>query len=219
MPSTIAPMLAVSGSLPRDDDKWAFEYKWDGVRAICFWDGKRLRLQSRNKLDITRRYPELQGLGKSLPSTGAVLDGEIIALDSNCRPSFKQLQYRMHAEGTATIAKLSASIPAWYMVFDVLWFRGKSVVDQSYAARRRILDGLKLDGPAWQTPPAQVGHGKPMLNAAKRNGLEGVVAKRLDSIYVPGSRELENGLPYRKADGKPGFVNKATADQEDKKAA
>ncbi|HSZ54407.1 MAG TPA: hypothetical protein VK797_02015 [Tepidisphaeraceae bacterium] len=68
MPHTIAPMLAVSSdTLPRDSSQWAFEFKWDGVGAVCFWDGKRLSLQSRNKLDITRRYPELQGLVKRLP--------------------------------------------------------------------------------------------------------------------------------------------------------
>jgi bifunctional non-homologous end joining protein LigD len=189
IPGSIAPMLAVpSDLLPSNSGKWAFEFKWDGVRAVCFWDGKKLRLQSRNKLDITRRYPELHGLGKALPSSGAVLDGEIIALDANCRPSFAQLQFRMHAEDAAKIARLSATIPVWYVVFDVLWFRGKSIMDQPYSARRRILEDLKLDGPAWQISPAQVDHGKAMLSAAKRNGLEGVVAKRLDSPYVPGNR-------------------------------
>jgi hypothetical protein len=106
---SIAPMLAVPADvLPSDSGKWAFEFKWDGVRAICFWDGKKLRLQSRNKLEITRRYPEVHGLGKALPFSGAVLDGEIIALDANCRPSFAQLQFRMHAEDAAKIATLSA---------------------------------------------------------------------------------------------------------------
>ena len=179
-------MLAVSSdTLPRDSGKWAFEFKWDGVRAICFWDGKNLRLQSRNKLDITRRYPELHDLGKSLPRSGVVLDGEIIALDAKCRPSFHLLQYRMHAEGAAAIARLSTTIPVWYVVFDVLWYRGKSVMDQPYSVRRQILEKLKLQGPAWQTSPAQVDHGAAMLNTAKRNSLEGVVAKRLDSRYLP----------------------------------
>ena len=189
MPRTVAPMLAVSSDvLPKDPGKWAFEFKWDGVRALCFWDGKQLQLQSRNKLDITRRYPELQGLAKKLPRSRAVLDGEIIALDSKCRPSFHLLQYRMHTEGAAAIAKLSTTIPIWYVVFDVLWFRGKSVMDQPYADRRQILEGLKLEGPSWQSSPAQVDHGAAMLNTAKRNGLEGVVAKRLDSRYLPGLR-------------------------------
>ena len=189
MPHNIAPMLAVSSDvLPKDSGKWAFEFKWDGVRAVCFWDGKELQLQSRNKLDITRRYPELQGLAKTLPRSGAVLDGEIIALDEKCRPSFNLLQYRMHTEGAAAIAKLSTTIPICYVVFDVLWFRGKSVMDLPFTDRRQILEDLKLEGPAWQTSPAQVDNGSAMLNVAKRNHLEGVVAKRLDSRYLPGNR-------------------------------
>ena len=149
MPHSIAPMLAVSSAtLPKGPGKWAFEFKWDAVRAICFWDGRSLRLQSHNKLDITRRYPELHGFGRALPRSGIVLDGEIIALDSDCRPSFNLLQYRMHAEGAATIARLSTTIPVWYVVFDVLWFRGKSVMDLPFTDRRRILENLKLEGPA-----------------------------------------------------------------------
>jgi hypothetical protein len=86
MPHGIAPLLAVSSDrLPKDSGRWAFEFKWECVRAVCFWDGKQLRLRSRNKLDITRRYPELHCLAKSLPRSGVVLDGEIIALDANHR--------------------------------------------------------------------------------------------------------------------------------------
>ena len=121
MPHSIEPMLAVSSNvLPKDSGKWAFEFKWDGVRAVCFWDGKNLRLQSRNKLDITRCYPELHGLAKSASAFGRGARWEIIALDQKCRPSFHLLQYRMHAEGATAIAKLSTTIPVWYVVFDVL---------------------------------------------------------------------------------------------------
>src|SRR4051794_13331575 len=88
MPARIDPMLAVSSELPSDVDNWAFEYKWDGVRALCFWDGKKLVLHSRNQIDITRRYPELSALAEALPATGAILDGEILALDDTGKPSF-----------------------------------------------------------------------------------------------------------------------------------
>jgi bifunctional non-homologous end joining protein LigD len=117
-----------------------------------------------------------------------VLGGEIIALDAGGRPSFAQLQYRMHAEGAAHIARLSKTIPVWYMLFDVLWMRGKPVMDLPYTERRRILEGLKLIGPAWQLSPANIGHGREMLSVAKENGLEGLVAKWLDSPYEPGRR-------------------------------
>ena len=188
MPTAIAPMLAVLSDLPSDPGNWAFEYKWDGVRALAFWNGKRLTLHSRNQLDITRRYPDLQELGKALPRGGAILDGEILALDSDGKPSFARLQRRMHAEGTDNIARLVKQVPVWYVLFDILWLRGRSLFDQSYTRRREILEGLTVAGPAWQISPAHTGQGKEMLAAARQNALEGLVAKRLDSLYDPGRR-------------------------------
>src|SRR5438105_15952674 len=96
LPRSIAPMLALLSDLPCDEDSYSFEYKWDGVRAIAFWDGSRLRLQSRNLLDITHSYPELAALGRALGRRRAILDGEIVALDENGLPSFALLQNRMH---------------------------------------------------------------------------------------------------------------------------
>ncbi|HEY8747693.1 MAG TPA: non-homologous end-joining DNA ligase [Tepidisphaeraceae bacterium] len=188
MPENIDPMLAVSSELPADVDNWAFEYKWDGVRAVCFWDRKQLTLHSRNQLDITRRYPELSELGVALPRSGAILDGEILALDETGRPSFAKLQRRMHAEGAQNIARLSNEVPIWYALFDVLWADGRSLMDQAYVDRRKVLEELTVAGPSWPISPAHVGQGIAMLDAAKRNNLEGLVAKRLDSVYEPGRR-------------------------------
>lgn len=188
MPAEIDPMLAVHGELPQKPNDYAFEYKWDGVRAVAFWDGRRLKLHSRNRLDITRRYPELMDLGEALGKKPTILDGEIVALDENNRPSFPRLQRRMHAEGTERIARLSKEVPAWYVLFDVLWADGRSTMDMPYTERRRILEELTVSGPSWQITPAHVGQGEAMLRAAERNGLEGLVAKRLDSVYEPGRR-------------------------------
>ena len=188
MPTRIAPMLAVLSELPGDPQNWSFEYKWDGVRALCFWDGKRLELQSRNQLDITRRYPELQTLCKAQPKSGAIVDGEILALDETGRPSFARLQRRMHAEGMQNVARLSHEVPVWYALFDVLWTGGESTMERPYSERREILEELTISGPAWQITPAHIGEGEAMLDTSRRNGLEGLVAKRLDSIYEPGRR-------------------------------
>jgi bifunctional non-homologous end joining protein LigD len=188
MPTSIDPMLAVLGSLPKNQSDYAFEYKWDGVRAISFWDGKRLKLHSRNQLDITRRYPELTELGPALGKRGAIVDGEIVALDDDGRPSFTRLQRRMHAEGTDNILKLSGQVPAWYVLFDVLWANGRSTMDLPYVERRRILEELTVSGPSWQITPSHIGQGDAMLRAAEGNRLEGLVAKRIDSIYEPGRR-------------------------------
>lgn len=181
-------MLAVLGELPRNPDDYAFEYKWDGIRALAFWDGKRLTLHSRNQLDITRRYPELTDLGAALGRKPAILDGEIVALDENGRPSFARLQRRMHAEGADRILRLSKEVPAWYVLFDVLWANGRSTMNLPYSERRRILEQLTVSGPSWQITPAHVGQGEAMLGAVEKNGLEGVIAKRLDSVYEPGRR-------------------------------
>lgn len=188
MPTRIAPMLAIPSGLPADQKNWAFEYKWDGVRAISFWDGSRLTIQSRSQLDITRRYPDLADLGAALGKRPAILDGEILALDENSRPSFALLQRRMHAEGADNIRRLSKQIPVWYVLFDVLWADGRSTMSLPYRERRQILEELTIAGPTWQITPAHVGQGRAMLEAAKSNHLEGLVAKQVDSIYEPGRR-------------------------------
>jgi bifunctional non-homologous end joining protein LigD len=189
MPSGLEPMLAtLTQDLPEDLDNYGFEYKWDGVRALCYWDGRTLRLESRNQLDITRRYPELHVLADALGSRPAVLDGEIVALDDADRPSFPLLQNRMHVNDPAAIKRLVEEVPVRYLVFDLLYLDGHSVMDRSYLHRRDLLEQLTLVGPSWQVPPAHVGEGKAMLAAAREQQLEGIVAKKIDSVYQPGRR-------------------------------
>jgi bifunctional non-homologous end joining protein LigD len=182
-------MLAVlAQALPTGLDHYGFEYKWDGVRALCYWDGRSLRLESRNQLDITRRYPELHVLADALGSRTAVLDGEIVALDESDRPSFPLLQNRMHVNDPAAIRRLVDEVPVRYLVFDLLYLDGRSTIERSYLHRRDLLEQLTLVGPSWQVPPAHVGEGVAMLQAAREQGLEGIVAKRIDSSYQPGRR-------------------------------
>ena len=188
-PSAVEPMLAVlSQELPANLDDYGFEYKWDGVRALCYWDGRTLRFESRNQLDITRRYPELHVLGEALGSRPAVLDGEIVALDESDRPSFPLLQNRMHVNDPASIRRLVEEVPVRYLVFDLLHLDGHSTVERSYLHRRDLLEQLTLMGPSWQVPPAHIGEGAAMLQAAREQGLEGIVAKKIDSVYQPGRR-------------------------------
>src|SRR5687768_15699788 len=189
LPSGLQPMLAVlSNDLPADAEHYSFEYKWDGVRALCYWDGNTLRLESRNQLDITRRYPELHVLADALGSRPAVLDGEIVALDEADRPSFPLLQNRMHVNDPAAIRRLVDEVPVRYLVFDLLYLDGRSTVERSYLQRRDMLEQLTLMGPSWQVPPAHIGEGAAMLQAARDTGLEGIVAKHVDSVYQPGRR-------------------------------
>jgi bifunctional non-homologous end joining protein LigD len=187
-PERLEPMLARTGPLPREDGRWAYEIKWDGVRAIGFVSGGRLRLASRNGNDITPRYPELRELGRALGAREAVLDGEVVAFGEDGRPSFQRLQKRMHLSSEHAVRRLAAREPVVYIIFDLLHLEGRSLLDLPYAQRRAALAELELEGPAWQAPAHHVGDGAAMLEASRAQGLEGIIAKRLDSPYVPGRR-------------------------------
>ena len=188
MPELVRPMLATPGPLPTGDG-WAYEFKWDGVRAIVYVDGGRIRTLSRTDRDVTTSYPELRGLGEALGSLQTILDGEIVALDDKGRPSFEALQPRMNTAEPNRVRRLVDSIPVTYMIFDLLHLDGHSALDVPYSERRRLLEGLKLAGPHWVTPPSETGKGAAVLQAARDAGLEGVLAKRLDSVYRPGRRD------------------------------
>ncbi len=188
-PNDLKPMLATLAAKCPTGAGWAFELKWDGIRAIGYVDGGRIRLLTRNGNDVTRRYPELRRLGESLGSRDVVLDGEIVAFDETSRPSFELLQRRMHVESDATIRRLVGEIPVTYVLFDLLWLDGHSTMTMPYLERRELLRGLALYGSSWQTPPNEVGsEGTATIEVSKRFGLEGVVAKRVDGRYEPGRR-------------------------------
>jgi bifunctional non-homologous end joining protein LigD len=188
MPEHIKPMLARAGSLPSDERGWSYEIKWDGVRAIAYSQPGELRLESRNLKEVTGQYPELARLNRALSSHAAILDGEIVAFDEQGRPSFAALQRRMHI-GSATQAKrLAKASPVTYMIFDLLWLDGHSLMGLPYRDRRELLLALALNGEAWQTPEQLQGKGNDVLAATARQRLEGIVAKRLDSLYEPGAR-------------------------------
>jgi bifunctional non-homologous end joining protein LigD len=189
MPERVEPMQARLSTLPREESEWAFEIKWDGVRAIAYSQPGRIRLQSRNGNDVTPAYPELRALGRALGSRSAILDGEIIAFDEDGRPSFEALQPRMHQRGEAAVRRLMQRTPVTYVVFDLLWLDGHSLMDLPYAQRRERLQELALDGERWRTPELQVGDGSGLLAATGELGMEGIVGKRLDSRYTPGRRD------------------------------
>jgi bifunctional non-homologous end joining protein LigD len=189
MPEKIVPMMARTGTLPRDDEHWGFEVKWDGVRAICHSEPGRMRLHSRNLLDITPRYPEIGRLNRALSHHRAVLDGEVVALDAEGKPSFGALQRRMHVSSESAVRRLAKETPVTYVIFDLLWLDGRSLMELPYSERRARLAALELgDGGRWRVPDYVVGHGMQLLAATEQQGLEGVIAKRLDSTYEPGRR-------------------------------
>lgn len=194
LPGPLRPMLAGGLGLPPSDDGWAYEMKWDGQRALAYLDGAQVRLLSRNERDITATYPEFAALASALDGRRALVDGEIVAMAGGV-PSFSALQERMHANDAQAQALVSR-VPATYFVFDVLHVDGQSMLRVPYAQRREILGALQLNGPSWHTPPSFSGvAGADVLAVSQRQGLEGVIAKRMDSAYLPGARSPD----WRKA--------------------
>ncbi|MEV4233569.1 non-homologous end-joining DNA ligase [Nocardia sp. NPDC049737] len=177
-------MLAAPGTLPNDDADWAYEVKFDGIRASGYVTDS-LRLISRNGNDITAAWPELSGLAPADPQY--VIDGEIVVFVDG-RPSFGALQPRMHQRSPRAIAALAASTPATYVIFDLLHIGDRSLIDLRYLQRRQLLEQIGLYGAHWQISPRLNGRGEDLLAETRRMQLEGLIAKRLDGRYLPGRR-------------------------------
>lgn len=186
----LKPMLASAGELPVGPG-WGYEFKWDGVRALTeLSGGPPPRFYARSGVQITTAYPELAPLGAQLAERGitdAVLDGEVVVLTERGQPSFTALAERMHVRQPARAARLAASLPVTYLIFDLMRRGGEDLTGWPYRRRRAELDALALGGPRWAVPPV-FPDGAATLDAAREHGLEGVVAKRLDSVYRPGVR-------------------------------
>jgi bifunctional non-homologous end joining protein LigD len=191
MPRNLEPMLARPATTLPGDDGWAYEIKWDGIRALTFVDGDGIRIAARRGADHTPRYPELAAIADSLDGHEAIFDGEIVAFDESERPSFQLLQRRMGLSTEATIRLRAVETPATYVAFDLLWLDGRSLLAEDYLTRRELLGGLGFDGPNWQSPGHHLGNGAALWEAIQARGLEGVVAKRVDSPYRPGQRSGE----------------------------
>ena len=183
-------MMATLGELPpaSRDGEYGYELKWDGVRAVAYIATGTFRLMSRNDKDVTGSYPELTDLGAAVDGRQLILDGEIVAFDAAGRPSFGALQYRMHVGDPAQARQLAARAPVTYLLFDLLHVDGTILTGRTYTERREILDALALSGPRWDTPPYFAGGGSQALALSRAQGMEGIVAKRLDSVYEPGRR-------------------------------
>ncbi|MBA2349465.1 MAG: DNA ligase D [Solirubrobacterales bacterium] len=189
MPEWTSPMLATAGELPPDvDADWAYEIKWDGIRAIAVSEPGRLKLFTRNQHEVAARYPELRAFNRALSHHRAILDGEVVAFGPDGRPSFSALQSRMHLDNEGAARRLAKAAPVSYLLFDLLWLDGHDLTHLPYADRRSLLRDLIADAPRWSVPDHVIGHGSQVLEAARQQGLEGVVAKRVDGSYEPGRR-------------------------------
>jgi bifunctional non-homologous end joining protein LigD len=183
-------MMAATGDLPDDTARWGLELKWDGVRVIAYVSADGVRASGRRTTELAGRYPELSGLSDLLPHHDVILDGEVVAFEDG-RPSFERLQRRMHV--ARPDPRLIREVPVRYVVFDLLYLDGRLLHDVPYTDRRALLADLELAGTGpVEVPPyldggdaAQVAE---LMEFTKEQRLEGLMAKRLDSVYRPGRR-------------------------------
>ena len=185
LPRLVRPMLATSRrDLPTDQDRYGWEIKWDGVRAIAYVDGDEVRLVSRNDKEMAASYPELAVLTGRVQAP-VILDGEIVALRAG-RPDFGLLQSRMHARRPTT--RLVQDAPVYLYLFDLLYHSQDSLLGLPYTVRRSRLEDLGLDADPVRTPPWFRDDAEAVLAVSFGHGLEGVVGKPLASRYHPGRR-------------------------------
>ena len=171
-----------------DDHEWGYEMAWGGRRVLAYVSGGRVRLSDADGSDVTSWYPEIRPLGPALAPIEAVLDGELVAFDGP-RPDAARLERRTAPKDPAAAKRAAERTPLQFLVYDLLWLDGHSTVELvRYAERRELLEGLSVTGDHWQTPPHFTGGGEFAVEAARAQGLAGVVAKRLDSPYLPGRR-------------------------------
>jgi bifunctional non-homologous end joining protein LigD len=186
----IRPMLATAGPVPAGTG-WAFEFKWDGVRAVSYARGSTVQVFTRNDKDVSRTYPELRAVAELLAGSSLVVDGEIVALHQG-RPNFGNLQNRMHV--TDPDEDLLTGTPVRYYLFDVLELDGKDTTRLPYRQRRELLTDLfglldEPEHPVLVLPPSFTDlTGAQLLDTARQHRLEGIVAKLVDSRYEPGRR-------------------------------
>ena len=185
MPEHIEPMKASIADRPPRGDDWLFEIKWDGVRAIGFIDREEVRLESRTGNRCERQYPELAVIHHSVAAEGAVLDGEIAVLDEKGVSRFHLIQPRIHNTDPNSIAHMVRSTPVVYFVFDLLYLDGYDLRKVDLAKRRELLEAVVTPGPVLRISEAFPGAGQEMLDAARENGLEGILAKHGASCYEP----------------------------------
>jgi bifunctional non-homologous end joining protein LigD len=183
MPTTIHPMLATSIDEPFDGPDWLFEIKWDGYRAVAFINDGKLRLVSRNQNELTERFPELKDLPKFVHAKNAILDGEVVALDDEGRASFSLMQQRTGFRPGRRRGEAKSDVPVLYYAFDLLYLDGYDWRKVPLEERKKKLASLLVTGGSVRFSDHYEKQGKALFEMASAKGLEGILAKKRDSIY------------------------------------
>jgi DNA ligase D-like protein (predicted ligase)/DNA ligase D-like protein (predicted 3'-phosphoesterase) len=183
----IQPMLARAAEQPPDSDKYFYEVKWDGIRALITLDEGTVRIHGRNRFDVTKQFPELLVPDKAFRATSAVFDGEIVCLDAQGKPDFANVIHRMQQRADGAIERASSNHPAVCYLFDCLYLDGRAIVNEPLSRRREWLqDAIRKDSPYRVSECVE--DGPAFFEAVKAMGLEGIMAKLRDSAYAPGKR-------------------------------
>jgi bifunctional non-homologous end joining protein LigD len=187
LPEGLKPMRPSDAKrIPRNEDEWAYEIEWDGLRVLAYSEPGRLRLEHTEHGDVTAQFPEVRRLNRQLSSNATILDGVVTAFDSDGLPVADGVQRRLAKKSPRPLK----SDPRFSLqLFDVLHFDGASLLGDPYSERRKRLESLELDGDGWQTPGNHRGEGAALLDRSAALGLPGIVAKRLDSVYEPGAEK------------------------------
>jgi DNA primase len=185
MPRHVVPVVPVPGPLPDGDAHHAYEIQWAGRRAIAFCEPGRLRLEDGLGGDIGELFPEVRRLTRQIGARSAVLDGELVALGADGRPDPERLERRARPGSESTVRTRAREIPVVYEIYDLVYLHGRSLTALPWRERRERLRSLELSGDNWRISQHHEGDGAALLDAARANGLPGIVAKPLDSPYAP----------------------------------
>ncbi len=186
LPRDLRPMRTRPGAMPSDAAKWRYEVAWGGARVLVAVDGGRLTIMDADGAEVTASYPEFRGLGLQLGSRQALLDGEVVAFGADGGVDPDRLESRVQTEKPKP--SMVKRTPVQLMLADVLHLEGRSLLRETYLKRRAALEGLSVDGDSWHVVDSFSGDGNTILDAARAQGLHGILAKRADSVYQPGKR-------------------------------
>jgi bifunctional non-homologous end joining protein LigD len=199
MPERVSPLVPEPGVLPADDGAYAFEIEWDGQRALAYCEPGRLRLENADGVDLTGFYPEIGRLTRSVGAHSCILDGELVAVGDDGMPDRARIERRARPGSDSAMRRRARDNPVVYEIYDLLYLDGHPTTALPWRDRRKLLSELDLDGEHWRVSRHHEGEGAALLDAARVNGLEGIVAKPLDSPYEPGTWVAIQSLPRKEA--------------------
>jgi bifunctional non-homologous end joining protein LigD len=185
------PMLAVSADRPFTRDGWLFELKYDGIRAMVSVAGDQVRISGRRGNDETGHYPEAEAIRAGIHARQAIVDGELVVLDASGKPSFERMQQRMNVTRDVDVRRVAAEHPVTFIAFDLLELDGRDLLNTELRIRKKTLRETIVDSPNILFAAHVERDGQSLFDVARESGIEGIVAKRADSLYRPGIRSPE----------------------------